>query len=189
MTHSDDDGLVLPPRIAPAHLVIIPVTPKEDTRAAVLDYCLELKQALEAQNYLDGRVKVEFDDRDIRGGEKTWGWVKREFHFVSKLAHATWRTTPSLSVVVIAHPRISRLLVALSSSRALQTYLKTSKQAYWPEQRPTGRKTQRSSRRRPSLSSSSPRRTKRAQRFTEVSHPLDSAATLSSRTELRRSTK
>ncbi|MFP4156496.1 MAG: proline--tRNA ligase [Opitutales bacterium] len=77
MTHSDDDGLVLPPRIAPAHLVIIPVTPKEETRAAVIEYCLQLKEALSAQAYLDGRVKVEFDDRDIRGGEKTWGWVKK----------------------------------------------------------------------------------------------------------------
>ena len=77
MTHSDDDGLVLPPRIAPSHVVIIPVTPKEETRQQVLDYCLELKSELEAQNFLDGRVKVEFDDRDIRGGEKTWGWIKK----------------------------------------------------------------------------------------------------------------
>lgn len=77
MTHSDDDGLVLPPRIAPSHLVIIPVTPKEETRQQVLDYCTELKKDLEAQNYLDGRVRVEFDDRDIRGGEKAWGWIKK----------------------------------------------------------------------------------------------------------------
>lgn len=77
MTHSDDDGLVLPPRIAPAHVVIIPVTPKEETREAVLNYCLDLKQALEAVNYLEGRVKVEFDDRDMRGGEKAWGWIKQ----------------------------------------------------------------------------------------------------------------
>ncbi|MEM8868624.1 MAG: proline--tRNA ligase, partial [Verrucomicrobiota bacterium] len=77
MTHSDDDGLVLPPRIAPAHLVIIPVTPKEGTRQAVLDYCQSLKAELEAQNYMGAPVKVEFDDRDIRGGEKSWGWIKK----------------------------------------------------------------------------------------------------------------
>ena len=77
MTHSDDDGLVLPPRLAPAHVVIIPVTPKEETRAEVIDYCLELKATLQAQPYLDGKVKVEFDDRDLRGGEKMWGWVKK----------------------------------------------------------------------------------------------------------------
>ena len=77
MTHSDDDGLILPPRIAPSHVVIIPVTPKEDTRQQVIDYCLELKQQLQDQNYMDGPVRVEFDDRDIRGGEKAWGWIKK----------------------------------------------------------------------------------------------------------------
>ena len=77
MTHSDDDGLVLPPAIAPAHVVILPVTPKPETRDAVLEYCRDLKQALEAQNYLGESVRVELDDRDIRGGEKTWSWVKK----------------------------------------------------------------------------------------------------------------
>ncbi len=77
MTHSDDDGLILPPRIAPSHVVIIPVTPKEETRPQVIDYCLELKQQLQDQNYVDGPVRVEFDDRDIRGGEKVWGWIKK----------------------------------------------------------------------------------------------------------------
>ena len=77
MTHSDNDGLVLPPRIAPSHVVIIPVTPKEETRQQVIDYCLELKQQLQDQNYMDGRVRVEYDDRDIRGGEKAWGWIKK----------------------------------------------------------------------------------------------------------------
>ena len=77
MTHSDDDGLVLPPAIAPAHVVILPVTPKPKTRDAVLEYCRDLKQALEAQNYLGESVRVELDDRDIRGGEKTWSWVKK----------------------------------------------------------------------------------------------------------------
>ena len=37
MAHGDDDGLVLPPRIAPTHIVILPVTPKPETRAAVLE--------------------------------------------------------------------------------------------------------------------------------------------------------
>ena len=77
MTHSDDDGLVLPPAIAPAHVVILPITPKDETRQAVLDYCADLKKALEGQNYLGDPVRVELDDRDIRGGEKTWGWIKK----------------------------------------------------------------------------------------------------------------
>ncbi|MFW2479504.1 MAG: proline--tRNA ligase [Lentimonas sp.] len=77
MTHSDDDGLVLPPRIAPSHVVIIPVTPKEETREEVIAYCRELEKQLKDQYYMDGRVRVEFDDRDMRGGEKAWGWIKK----------------------------------------------------------------------------------------------------------------
>ena len=77
MTHSDDDGLVLPPRVAPAHVVVIPVTPDEASRSAVLDYCHEFKQSLEAQSYMGEPVKVELDDRDMRGGEKVWHWIKK----------------------------------------------------------------------------------------------------------------
>lgn len=77
MTHSDDDGLVLPPKIAPAHVVIIPVTPNELSRSKVLDYCHEFKQTLEAQDYNGESVKVELDDRDMRGGEKVWHWIKK----------------------------------------------------------------------------------------------------------------
>ena len=77
MTHSDDDGLVLPPRIAPSHVVIIPITPKEESRQQVIAYCLELQKQLENQKYMDGHVRVEFDDRDMRGGEKTWSWIKK----------------------------------------------------------------------------------------------------------------
>ena len=77
MTHSDDDGLVLPPRIAPAHVVILPVTPKESTRAAVLESCQALKLEIEQQRFDGAPVKVELDDRDLRGGDKLWGWVKK----------------------------------------------------------------------------------------------------------------
>ena len=43
----------------------------------MLEYCRNLKQSLEAQSYLDEPIRVELDDRDIRGGEKTWSWVKK----------------------------------------------------------------------------------------------------------------
>src|SRR5947207_13447902 len=39
MMHGDDDGLVLPPRIAPTQIVILPITPKDDPRARVLETC------------------------------------------------------------------------------------------------------------------------------------------------------
>src|SRR3954465_14565827 len=48
MAHGDDDGLILPPRIAPAHIVILPVTPKPETRQAVLDAVSALAAQLRA---------------------------------------------------------------------------------------------------------------------------------------------
>ncbi len=42
MAHADDDGLVLPPRIAPTQIVILPVIPKPETREAVLAAANEL---------------------------------------------------------------------------------------------------------------------------------------------------
>jgi prolyl-tRNA synthetase len=77
MTHSDDDGLILPPRLAPAQIVILPVLVKEDSKAAVLDYCHRLKAALREVVWHGRPLEVILDERDLRGGEKMWGWVKK----------------------------------------------------------------------------------------------------------------
>ncbi len=77
MTHSDDDGLVLPPRLAPAHVVILPLYRSDDERSAVLESCRALQGELESQHYDGSPVRVRIDDRDLRGGEKKWQHVKR----------------------------------------------------------------------------------------------------------------
>ncbi|MCG8583167.1 MAG: proline--tRNA ligase, partial [Pirellulales bacterium] len=77
MTHADDDGLVVPPRLAPKHVVILPIYRSDEERASVLEYCNSLKQELSAQVYSGGNVRVHIDDRDLRGGEKKWQHVKR----------------------------------------------------------------------------------------------------------------
>ena len=77
MSHSDDDGLVLPPKLAPAQVVILPIYKSDDQRGPVLEYVESLKTELAAQSYGGSPVRVEIDDRDIRGGEKKWHHVKR----------------------------------------------------------------------------------------------------------------
>lgn len=77
MMHSDDDGLVLPPRIAPTQVVILPVTPKEDSRARVLEACDQLAARLRAQKFADAALEVEVDKRDLGGGVKNWEWIKK----------------------------------------------------------------------------------------------------------------
>ncbi len=77
MTHSDDDGLVLPPKIAPSHIVILPIVHNEEVKKEVMTYCQELKSELEKITYHNRTLDVILDDRDIRGGEKKWSWVKK----------------------------------------------------------------------------------------------------------------
>ena len=77
MTHSDDDGLVLPPRLAPAHAVILPVYRGDDTRAKVDEYIASLVKELRAQRFGDRPIEIEVDRRDLRGGDKMWEWVKK----------------------------------------------------------------------------------------------------------------
>jgi prolyl-tRNA synthetase len=77
MTHGDDDGLVLPPRIAPTQIVILPITPKEETRDAVLEACDKLAKKLRATRYVDLPIEVDVDRRDLGGGVKNWEWIKK----------------------------------------------------------------------------------------------------------------
>src|SRR5213596_2392932 len=77
MMHGDDDGLVLPPRIAPTQIVILPITPKEQTRAAVLEACDKLAMGLRDSRYADVPVEVLVDRRDLGGGMKNWEWIKK----------------------------------------------------------------------------------------------------------------
>jgi prolyl-tRNA synthetase len=78
MAHADDDGLVLPPRVAPRHIVIIPVTPKEETREAVLESCRALAETLRRdETYFGEPIRVHVDERDLGGGVKKWEWVKK----------------------------------------------------------------------------------------------------------------
>lgn len=77
MAHSDDDGLVLPPRIAPSHVVVLPVVHKEESRAQVEEYTATLVEELRKLTY-DGRpLQVEVDNGRGSGGERTWGWIKK----------------------------------------------------------------------------------------------------------------
>ena len=77
MAHGDDDGVVLPPRIAPTQIMILPVAPKEDTRAQVFEACDRLRDQLREQRFCDAPLEVEVDRRDLGGGVKSWEWIKK----------------------------------------------------------------------------------------------------------------
>ena len=77
MTHSDDDGLVLPPRIAPTQVVLLPIHRTDEERTAVLDACRALERELHAVSFADEPLRVKIDARDMRGGDKVWQHVKQ----------------------------------------------------------------------------------------------------------------
>ena len=59
MTHSDDNGLVLPPNLAPIQVVIIPIYKGEDQQKLIANTAEEIKKSLEEKN-----IRVKFDNRD-----------------------------------------------------------------------------------------------------------------------------
>lgn len=77
MTHSDDDGLVLPPRLAPAQVAIVPIVRDEADAPALIAYCEELARALRAQMFAGETVRVVVDTKDVPSSEKVWNFVKQ----------------------------------------------------------------------------------------------------------------
>jgi prolyl-tRNA synthetase len=59
MSHSDDEGLVLPPKLAPIQVVIVPIFRKEEEKIAVLEKAREYAKALKSKG-----ISVKLDDRE-----------------------------------------------------------------------------------------------------------------------------
>ncbi len=70
MTHSDDFGLVLPPKLAPFQVVIVPIYKGEDQLTQVSEVALKVKKSLEAKG-----ITVKFDNRDTHKP----GWKFAEY--------------------------------------------------------------------------------------------------------------
>jgi prolyl-tRNA synthetase len=70
MAHGDDAGLVLPPRLAPIHVAIVPIWRADDPRQQILDAAREVQRRLVAAGLV-----VELDDRDgLTPGAKYHEW-------------------------------------------------------------------------------------------------------------------
>src|SRR5271168_3587002 len=72
MTHGDDDGLRLPPMIAPRQIVIVPMLREKPEDAALIDYCASLEKELKAAG-----IRTLLDLKPTKSAEKRWNWVRR----------------------------------------------------------------------------------------------------------------
>ncbi len=99
MAHSDDDGLVLPPRVAPVVCAIIPVYKGDEERATVMSFIEKIlvklvgaEEVAAASSRTGGEIKQYFfdksthqrvivDGRDTRSGDKQYHWEQRGVPF------------------------------------------------------------------------------------------------------------
>ncbi len=77
MTHADDDGMIMPPRLAPSHIAILPIYRKPEEEESVLAYCNEVAEKLRQESYHGRALNVVVDKRDMNAGEKSWSWIKK----------------------------------------------------------------------------------------------------------------
>ncbi|HEY0301143.1 MAG TPA: aminoacyl--tRNA ligase-related protein, partial [Rhizomicrobium sp.] len=77
MTHGDDDGLRLPPAVAPRQVVIVPMLRDKPEDAQVLEFAEGLAAALKGSHAFDHKLRVLVDKRATKSADKRWNWVRR----------------------------------------------------------------------------------------------------------------
>ncbi len=75
MTHGDDDGIIIPPRLAPIKVVIVPIYKSEEEKSSVLEHADKLSGLLKEKL---GTLKVKVDYREnMRPGDKFFTWIQK----------------------------------------------------------------------------------------------------------------
>ena len=77
MTHGDDDGLRVPPRLAPQQVVILPMLRDKPEDEALLAYCEELRADIAGRRALGEPIRVLLDRKPGKAAAKRWDWVRK----------------------------------------------------------------------------------------------------------------
>ena len=77
MTHGDDDGLRVPPAIAPFQIVILPMLRENEADSNLLAYSEELRDQLAGSQALGEPVRVLLDLKPAKVAQKRWDWVRK----------------------------------------------------------------------------------------------------------------
>ena len=72
MMHGDDDGLIMPPRIAPYQAVILPVLKDDGKSGDTMEFCRKIESDLK-----NAGISVKLDDREMRTPDKMWDAIKK----------------------------------------------------------------------------------------------------------------
>jgi len=72
MAHGDDDGMIMPPRVAPQQIIILPVVKNIDEGGEVIEFAKKLAGELKKQG-----LRAHVDMRDMRTPDKMWDSIKK----------------------------------------------------------------------------------------------------------------
>jgi prolyl-tRNA synthetase len=77
MTHADDEGMVVPPRIAPYQIVFVPVIKKAEDEDKVMNYIAQTIAALKVQMPFGEKIRIKLDKRNKSSVDKFWEWTRK----------------------------------------------------------------------------------------------------------------
>ena len=105
MTHGDDDGLRVPPRVAPQQIVILPMLREDEGDAVLLEYCESLRRELASLRAFGEPLRVLLDKRPGKATQKRWAWVKKGVPLILEIGG---RDAASGQVSVLRRDRLWR---------------------------------------------------------------------------------
>lgn len=77
MSHADDDGMVVPPHVAPYQIVFVPVIKKADDTPRIMEYIESIKAQLKDKTAFGEKLRVKIDNRDKPSVDKVWEWIRK----------------------------------------------------------------------------------------------------------------
>ena len=77
MTHADDEGMVVPPKIAPYQIVLIPLIKKPEDAETILAYVGKIQSALKEQTPFAEKIRIKIDKRDKSPADRFWEWTRK----------------------------------------------------------------------------------------------------------------
>ncbi len=77
MCHADDDGMVVPPHVAPYQIVIVPLIKKPEDAEKIMAYIANIQVQLKQQSAFGEKLRIKVDNRDKNSVDKVWEWIRK----------------------------------------------------------------------------------------------------------------
>ena len=77
MSHADDEGMVVPPKIAPYQIILVPVIKKAEDEDDVMNYIGKIAEELKKHAPFGEKIRIKIDKRNKSSVDKFWEWTRK----------------------------------------------------------------------------------------------------------------